>query len=68
MLVLTEILEQRRREREELRKQARLGLTLGIFLRYAWITTKVLLLLTAAGVFAVLYVFFKIVFSGNTGR
>ena len=66
--MLTEILEARRKEREELKRQAKIGLTVGIAVRYAWTVAKVAIVVTLAGVFAILYMFFKVIFSGNTGR
>ena len=66
--MLAGILEKRRKEKEQLAKQARVALTAGLLLRYVWVAVKWSLVILAAGVFAILYMFFTIIFNGNTGR
>lgn len=66
--MLGELLEQRRKEREQAKQRLKTALTIGIVARYLWIITKWALVIAAAGVFAVLYMFAKVIFTGNTGR
>jgi hypothetical protein len=66
--MLSELLEKRRKEKQRLDNQARAALTAGIIARYVWIAVKWSLVVLAAGVFAIFYMFFKVIFTGNTGR
>jgi len=66
--LLGELLAERKREREHVKRQLRQAITLGILARYLWTAIKWLLVIIAAGVFMIFYVFFKVIFTGNTGR
>lgn len=65
--MLTEILEDRKREKAKLDREAKLGFSLGLLLRYAWSGTVWVLLMLAVGVAVVVYGVIRILF-GSMGR
>jgi hypothetical protein len=65
--VLTEILEERRQEKEKLKQQARLGFGIGIAIRYTWNALIWVALMVLVGVALVVYTTVKILF-GSMGK
>ena len=67
VLVLTEILAERKKAKEKLDREARLGMGLGLAARYAWNGLVWVLLMLAVGVALVVYTTFKVLI-GSMGR
>lgn len=67
MLVLTEILEDRKRQKQKLDREARLGFTLGLALRYAWNAALWVGMLLLVGAALVVYTVWRILI-GSMGK
>ena len=65
--MLTEILAERKKAREKLDRDARLGFGIGVALRYAWNAFVWVALMVLVGVALVVYTTVKILF-GSMGR
>lgn len=65
--MLSELLAERKAARDKLDKEARLGLTIGLALRYAWQATLWVGMFLLVGVALVFYTIFKVLF-GSMGK
>lgn len=65
--MLTEILAERKKAREKLESDARLGYGIGIILRYGWNALTWVALMVLVGVALVVYTTVKVLF-GSMGR